>query len=451
MSDPAATIEAPLPDGCAGTRFAGAEKALADAYSALDAGDPALAEAALGRALAIDPAFTEAHGALAELLAERARPAEAVPHYRHAVAGDPGRVAWWRGLASALEGTGDEDGAIAACRALLDRRADDAPTHRRLARLLARAGLAEAALDHAREARFLDGDRLSSVAEIAEATLLAGDPLQAVELLQPALRRAHADDPARRDATLLLASAWAALGEGAKASAALTTLPPLDDGPDVAAVRAAIAAADAGLSPTFVRTLFDRYADRFEADLLDKLAYAGPRLIADALDRLQVGGGLRVLDAGCGTGLAGPVLRDRAAWLAGVDLAPRMVERARAKGVYDSLRVGELVGELSDQAAAWDLIVAADVLVYVGDLAPVFAAAAAALRPGGLFVLTTERAVAEGGFLLQESRRYAHGAAYLRATATAAGLSVALLEDCSARRDRGAPVPGLLAALRRPA
>ncbi len=450
LPDPITTTADLLPEGSAATRFAQAEAALAAAYDALDAGDREAAEAALRRALAVDPAFHEAHGALAELLAEAGRHGEAVPHYRAGLQGDPGRTAWHRGLAAALEATGRVEDALAACRTLLDRRPDDAPTHRRLARLLAVAGEGEAALDHAREARFLDGDRLPALVEIAEALLLAGEPLQAVELLEPALRRAPGDDPAGREGTILQARCWAELGEPDKARRALGALSPLDDSPQIAAVRDRIARAEADLAPAFVRALFDRYADRFESDLVGKLDYRGPALIAAALDRVGVGRDLRVLDAGCGTGLAAPILRDRAARLDGFDLSPRMVEKARARGLYDALEVGDLVAVIGRYAADWDLIVAADVLVYVGALGPVLAAAARALRPGGRLVATLE--ACEGAtFRLQESRRYAHAPAYVQETAAAVGLTVELLEACSARRDRGAPVPGLLVCLRRAA
>lgn len=438
-------MEQPPSDGLT----AAAEEALAAAWRAMAAGEAVRAEADLRRALSIDPGFAEAHGALADLLAEAGHAGEAVPHYEAALRGEPDRTSWHRGLASALESSGRAAAAVDICLKLLERRPSDAPTHRRLARLLAREGRVETALAHAREARFLEPERLDSLTEIADVLLVAGDPLEAVEMLEPALARADSTDPGRGEAGIVLARCWAALGEPDKARQALAEVAP--DGADPAALavlRDEIARAGAGLSPAFVRALFDRYADRFDADLLGRLDYRGPQLVAGALAKIGAGHGLRVLDAGCGTGLAGPVLKDRAAWLEGFDLSPQMVGKARSRAVYDVLHVGELVEVLSRHREAWDLIVAADVLVYVGDLAPAFRAASAALSPGGRFVFTVERGP-EPGFRLQPSRRYAHAVDYLRETAGAAGLAVELIEDCSSRRDRGQPVPGLLVSLRR--
>jgi predicted TPR repeat methyltransferase len=120
-----------------------------------------------------------------------------------------------------------------------------------------------------------------------------------------------------------------------------------------------------------------------------------------------------------------------------------MVEKARTRGVYDRLAVSEAVAALRQEMDAWDLIVAADVLVYLGDLGPVFTAAAAALRPGGLFAATAERFDGDG-FVLGPARRYAHAERYIRDQAAAADLSVAVMEPRSPRREKGQPVPGLL-------
>jgi predicted TPR repeat methyltransferase len=208
------------------------------------------------------------------------------------------------------------------------------------------------------------------------------------------------------------------------------------------------AGAGTDLSAAYVRALFDRYADRFDRDLLGKLGYAAPELLRVAVDRLvepAVGDAakLRVFDLGCGTGLAGVAFRPLAAHLAGVDLSPRMVEKARQRGLYDVLEVGDVVAALQ-AADSWDLLVAADVLVYIGDLAPVFQAAAGALAPGGLFAATVERAPEEAGFTLGPARRYAHGERYVRESAAAAGLTVRLIEPCTPRREKGVGVPGLL-------
>jgi len=156
-----------------------------------------------------------------------------------------------------------------------------------------------------------------------------------------------------------------------------------------------------------------------------------------------------VLDVGCGTGLAGVAFRSLAGRLHGSDLAPRMVEKARRRGVYDHLEVAELVEGIARTPTAWDLVVAADVLVYVGDLAPVMDAARVGLRPGGLFCATVEQCAGDG-FALGPSRRYAHSAAYIRRVATEAGLDLIVLEEAVPRWEKGRPVPGFAFAVRLP-
>lgn len=412
------------------------ERLFGQGYDRLYADDAAGAAAAFRKAVAIDPGHGEAWAALAETGSADLRA------YRHAVTIDPRPWTWRLGHAEALRIAGALDEAADAYRALAEERADSAPVRLGLARCLNASGHAAEALAEYREAVALRPDDGAAALELAEALTASGDALAAVELLQPLSRRAPEDAGLHH----AIGRAWIALREPDKALAALRRARDLDSD-DPLGTASLIAALEAGegadLSAAYVRALFDRYADRFDRDLLGKLGYAAPELLRAAVD--QVAGGataLRIFDLGCGTGLAGVSFRPLAGFLAGVDLSPRMVDKARDRRLYDDLRVGDVVAAL-DEPAAWDLLVAADVLVYIGDLAPVFQAAARALVPGGLFAATVERAEADG-FALGASRRYAHAESYLRATAEAAGLTLRLLEPCTPRREKGVGVPGLL-------
>jgi predicted TPR repeat methyltransferase len=159
-----------------------------------------------------------------------------------------------------------------------------------------------------------------------------------------------------------------------------------------------------------------------------------------------------MLDLGCGTGLAGAALRGDVDRLAGVDLSCAMLEEASRKGIYDRLDQGELIAYLAAESAAQtlhDLVVAADVLVYLPDLAPVAAAVARVLVPGGLFAFTVETYGGEGA-LLRSTLRYAHGLAHVRSAIADAGLEPSYLGEVAIRSEKGAPVPGLLAVARMP-
>ncbi|HYH22758.1 MAG TPA: tetratricopeptide repeat protein [Azospirillum sp.] len=423
----------------------GPDDDLAAGFARFYAGDLAGAEAAFRAAAAHDDAPADAHGALGDVLSETARPAEAAAAYARALAIEA-RWAWRVARAEALAAA-DAPEAIHEFRALAGERPDAAAVRRGLGRALARAGRVDEAAAEYREAVFLDPDAPDAAVELADLLTLGGDALAAVELLQPLLRR-HGDEPALH---LRIGRAWIELREPDKARAALTRARDLDpdDRSGAGALLVALdeGAAD-GLSDTYVRALFDRYADRFDADLVGKLGYAAPQAIRAAIDRVygDAPTGLRVLDLGCGTGLMAPEVRGMAAHLAGVDLSPRMVEKARARNLYDALAVGDIVGALQADPGAWDLLTAADVLVYIGDLAPVFAGAAAALRPGGRFAATVER-LDGTGFALGPSRRYAHAPLYIEETAKAAGLRVRLMDNCVPRRERQAPVLGLVFVL----
>jgi predicted TPR repeat methyltransferase len=153
-----------------------------------------------------------------------------------------------------------------------------------------------------------------------------------------------------------------------------------------------------------------------------------------------------MLDLGCGTGLAGAAFRGRVDRLTGIDLSAAKIDEARRKALYDRLDTGELIEFLEAEAAAqarYDLVVAADVLVYMQDLAIAAVAVRRVLEPGGLFGFTIETHAGDG-VLLRESLRYAHGAAHVRAAMADAGLKLAHLAEVSTRTERGEPVAGLL-------
>lgn len=200
--------------------------------------------------------------------------------------------------------------------------------------------------------------------------------------------------------------------------------------------------------PIRVRNLFDRYADFFDTSMV-QLRYEAPRILSIVVEVVMPGrADLRVLDLGCGTGLAGQALRPLASRLEGVDLSPAMVEKARAREIYDGLEVGDLNAALSAEGPAYDLIVAADVLVYLGDLAPTVDAAADRLRPEGTFCFTLEAKDGDG-YECGPWGRWLHSEAYVRSLAASAGLEVAALVHVTPRHNAGQPVDGLAVALKR--
>jgi predicted TPR repeat methyltransferase len=281
--------------------------------------------------------------------------------------------------------------------------------------------------------------------------LARGHRTGAAEILEQVLETAPA-----------FAAAWFALGalresEGDQeravaAFAAARNADPQDyHGARLRLARLGAGEATPAMMQLHVRRLFDQHAPRFDQSLLQHLDYRGPQLLFEAIAAVtrSAGGLMRfaaMLDLGCGTGLAGAAFREEVDRLTGIDLSAAMIDEARRKALYDRLETGELVEFLAAEAVArarYDLVVAADVLVYVQDLAVVAAAVRGVLAPGGLFGFTVETHAGDG-VLLRESLRYAHGAASVRAAMAGAGLNLAYLAEVATRTERGEPVPGLL-------
>jgi predicted TPR repeat methyltransferase len=222
-------------------------------------------------------------------------------------------------------------------------------------------------------------------------------------------------------------------------------------------------AAMAGSAPKtsydFVRTLFDGYADRFESHLI-ALGYRVPGLIRrHVIDFAAVGNTGPVLDLGCGTGLVALALSNLALGpFTGIDLSPRMLEQARAKGLYAELREARLPAALRQDTTRWRLILAADVMCYFGALDEMLGAVRERMRPGGRFICSVEELLPDhdgivpgnGDWALGRQGRHAHAARYLASTADALGFRCLTIDRETLRYEAGGPVDGLLMVLERP-
>ena len=192
---------------------------------------------------------------------------------------------------------------------------------------------------------------------------------------------------------------------------------------------------------------FDQYADTFDRSLVEDLQYSIPARLADALRRHGATGGLDIVDLGCGTGLVGEQVVSLKRRMTGVDLSPKMLEKAKQRGIYDELVCGELVAFLEARQARCDVVVAADVFIYIGDLAPVFQHVRRALSGNGLFCFSVE-ASADADIACRETFHFAHSADYIRRLAEANGFSIEEIEPVVIRQDAGASIDGILAVLR---
>ena len=321
--------------------------------------------------------------------------------------------------------------------------------------------------------------RVSTLVNLGAVRLALGRPADALLTLEQAVQA----EPDAADAQVQRATALAALGrldDAAQALHALVAAQPacapgwsllghvekdlgrLDEaraafaqavahGADNAVNRFALAALGGrGDMPDhaprgYVQALFDSYADDFEQHLVDALRYRGHEAVVQA----AAAGApyASALDLGCGTGLAGAGLRPLARRLEGVDLSGTMLARARARGVYDALVHADLAEHLRSTHERHDLVVAADVFIYVGVLDGVFAGVRRVLAEGGRFVFTVE--TAERGIELRSSLRYAHGSDELARLASAHGFAPPALQPFVLREEQRRPIAGTLVTLQR--
>lgn len=285
------------------------------------------------------------------------------------------------------------------------------------------------------------------------ATLLyrSGDIKAAIDLFEQAIEQA----PGWPAARFALGKARRDIGDRTGAAAAFRECLRLEP-EDVLGASLALAELDAAVTidaapAAYVKALFDAYAEDFDKALVERLDYSTPKKLADMLRaaRRIEGRSGRALDLGCGTGLAGEAILADVAWLEGVDLSPAMVEAARAKGVYDRLETAEISSALHQRSEAYDVILAADVLIYFGDLSKTVKAVAARLAPGGLFAFSVEKG--EGAdYSVQASLRFAHSADYVARMLKHARLDLVAMEECVLRKDRGADIAGIVVIAKKP-
>jgi len=317
-----------------------------------------------------------------------------------------------------------------------------------LQKALAATSDRDAALAAARETAMLYRETAPAALALGQALRASGHLPAAIGELQRALRL----DQHLQETRIALGAAWLDAGEAEKALESWRGIAHEERTTELAAMMAdAERALSAARSDArYVRHLFDQFSADYDTRMLEQLAYRAPLILREFAGFLGFGGTKRhtILDLGCGTGLMGEAVKDWALRLDGIDLSPRMIEAARGRGIYNDLQVADICGWLDEAGRNYELIFAADTVVYLGDLEPLFSSVRTRLAGGGSFLFTVERK--EGsGFELGPKRRWRHSENYLRARAECAGLGMAGMMACEPRREAGQPVDGWAVALTR--
>jgi predicted TPR repeat methyltransferase len=383
----------------------------------LDAATRDAAEAVIA-----DHADAEAKALLGSMLLELGRIAEAIACLSEAVSANPGDAAYREAFAKALEAAGDTDRAL---------------------RVIG------------------EGIALSpgSIALRNSATLIClrrRDFAGAVRLADHACAAGVADSSTFG----MKGHALASLGE--HDGAALAYQEALRLGPNDPHVRHLVMASGAlpggkRAPAEYITTVFDGYADRFETHLI-ALGYVAPVLIRRALEahpnlakHVPLG---PVLDLGCGTGLVALAIGDLPLGpLTGVDLSRRMIEQARAKRLYAELREADIVEDLKrDSDQYWPIIIAADVVVYFGELEELFCLVSERLEANGWFLFSIEDLLPDhdgvvpgnGSWALHRLGRYAHTSEYVHECLEKAGFRTLQIDRQPMRQEAGIGVPSML-------
>jgi len=415
---------------------------------------PAEALADFDKAIAIRAQDPGAHYNRGNALVDLERPAEALASYEAALALQPGHIEALLGRAGVLRELKRPAQALAAYDRVLELEPGRAKAWLGRADLL-RHPMASELRKHRSWNDILTGYDKALVLEpdCVEALLGRGHILNH-KLNRPqdalaAYERVLALDPDRPDAWLSRGDALEKLKRPAEATEAYRQA--LATGAANEIVQFALGALGAGPAPAappkdFIGRLFDDYAGHFDDHLVGRLKYGVPEKLFERMGRLAPVGHLDILDLGCGTGLVGVRFRPLARRLVGVDISSEMIEVAGRRKVYDDLVCGELTEFLPTERGAFDLVVAADVFVYIGDLSEVFRGVRNALREGGLFGFSTE-ACEEGDFALSTTRRYSHSPGYLQRLARDCGFRLRLIERIVIRQQGGVDVMGDLVIL----
>ncbi len=411
-------------------------------------GQLARAEKAYKQILIHDVENAIAHHLLGRLYYQTERSAAAISSLQHALAVQPNYPDALMDLANMLHEAGQFAQAENCLHQLIQLRPDNAMAYNNLGVLYKDQQRFDEALTVYRRSIELDANDTAALCNLAYALSRVEDFDGAIQ----AYRKLLDIEPANVESLKCLAAILRRTGRIPEAVKAFSSWLALE--PDNPVARHLLAACTETSVPQrasdeYVREVFDKFADTFDADLA-RLSYRGPTILEQALLR-ELGGPNNlyiVLDAGCGTGLCGSVLRPYSQRLIGVDISRKMLDVAEGHKLYDELIEEELGAYLSHHAAEFDLIASADTFNYFGELTTLLQLARSALRSGGFLLATFEvgSITPELGYHLHPSGRYCHNRNYISQCCEAAGFTILSLCDDALRTEAGKAVPGIVLA-----
>ena len=372
----------------------------------------------IGRIVAIDPNNADAHNNLGNVLESLGKVTDAEACYRKAISLMPDHAPALNNLGVVLMAKKAVDDALDVYARAVELAPETAGYRYNLANALRKGGRIDDAVATYRQVVKLDPTHIGAWQGLSRTLIKAGRKEEAMQVFDDWLEK----EPQSPIAGYLKASC---AGAGAPERA-----------PDA-----------------FVQKTFDDMADSFDDHLQKNLQYRAPQLLIEALTAVlsPPDASMDILDAGCGTGLCGPLLKPYARKLVGVDLSAGMLAHARGVNAYDEIVQDELTHFLNNVKNAYHLIVSADTLCYFGELRPVLEGAAGALKKNGVLAFTLEIADDYGNdWQLNPYGRYAHRGRYVKQALESSGYANIVIDSVTLRNEGGLPVKGYLVVARMP-
>jgi len=418
---------------------------LADAYREQGWWDEAVTT--YRQAVRQDPDQAEIHYRLGLVYYHKGEKSAAADSYRRALEIDQFHAEAYYNLGIIHFEQGDYDLAVDCYEQALTARPDDIDTHYNLAVTRTRQGDLEGALGHYLQALELDPKDPG----LHNSLGLIYKQLNKLDKAEACYRRALSLKPDYGYAYTNLAVVLHIADKIESAIECYAKAIEFGHQPEAADyMLAALSGVDRDSAPRdYVRTLFDSYAENFDHSLTKLLGYNSPDLLREMAGELLEPGRHfpKMLDLGCGTGLVGNCFRDIADHMIGVDLSSGMLDKAVDKDVYDELHCADILEFLADGDTDFDLVVAADVLIYIGALESFFGAVKRSLNPGGFLLLTVEKHEGEGDRSLRPSGRYAYANGYIERLAFANGFTVKTCREVDLRMEKNEWLKGNLFVL----
>lgn len=406
-------------------------------------GRPEEAISCIESAIRLAPDYAEAWNNLGNAQLEAGAEAGAVASFLRALELDrsPSLVASAsRGLGKARASQGQFSAAQAAFEQALLQQPGDAVARTGLGMTLRELGQFEASVDQLKKALECAPESPFTHIELGLSLRRINRDSEALASLERATELA----PDNARAHFRLGQLQAKLGDRSRAAQSYRRSLALSPGSaEVQHLLNAVEGKRTAIAPAeYIEKEFDDFSANFDQKLVGSLQYRAPAVLASMIREARAEPFPSVLDLGCGTGLMGVELRSQAGYMVGVDLSSKMLEKARDKGAYDELIRGDIVEALSASGKLFDLVVATDVLIYLGDLVPFMQSVAEKTSPGAFVGISTELHSVPGDYALLGTGRYAHGKDYVSGVAASAGLCLREFRADQLRKDEGVWLTG---------